>query len=306
MLTGAVVGGSLDYSVHPPALWVRTDGPALYRLTEPSEAYKSMCRPPGLSPDCPLSEASLKPLLPLFEHAKLEHPFASKKKMVYPSLCLSSFTLCAKDGTPRSLLRSMPDGLRAKNRPADAPDDAVYIRGRLAPAAKRASSPWVWAGPVRAWSIDFEARPRDGRPDPILWLCTAHAAYALRPSEAAGGETEVGGAALQHVSSLDRADRSAPDPLASAASRAWAMGDGLAMRLAGEVLAGCREQADPSRAVKLYNLIMTNAWSRLPQADTAGMQRNAAVYEKHLASFLIQVGGGGARVRPLGLRRTCC
>jgi len=120
---------------------------------------------------------------------------------------------------------------------APAESHHVYVRGRLLPSRKGAARPWLWAGPLRAWANEVE-RKRDGRPEPGVWVCGTHAAFML-----------VAGAA-------------ATDDDAHA--RSWQTGDGLLLRFAAEVVHQCREFGDSKRAVKLFNNIMTTAWTRLP------------------------------------------
>ena len=47
--------------------------------------------------------------------------------------------------------------------------------------------PWVRAGPVRAWSIDFEKKGADGRPVAGLWLCSKGAALYMAARHVAVG-----------------------------------------------------------------------------------------------------------------------
>ena len=102
VLSGALLGGTLDYSVAPIGLWLRTER-AIYRCLEAAPSYAPRCRPPGGSPSVPLPEASAIGLLHLFEHmgSGLEQPFQSKKRAAFPILRLRAYEVCGRDGASR-------------------------------------------------------------------------------------------------------------------------------------------------------------------------------------------------------------
>lgn len=302
VLTGAIICGSLDYSVRPAALWVRTDGGCFYRLRDPDEAYTPLFQMPGFSQDTPISEEKVQTMLPLFSPPLLESPFVSKRK-AYPSLRLSTFELLSRRAKPRSVLRAMPNGIRAKKtelgKEAPAANDEVYVRGRLIAYARGASSPWVWAGPLRAWSADFSQTGERGRVEPVLWVCTAHAAYELRPSLAGGSEVAAGSSRRADSSAVSDGRRPAAAPVLNS-TRTWMTGDGLALRLTAEILAGCKEQS-AKRTVMLYNVIVTGAWSRMPKSATAGLARNQFIFQEHVFSLLVEALGD-AKHEPMAAR----
>ena len=135
------------------------------------------------------------------------------------------------------------------------------------PSTEGAATPWIWAGPIRAWAIDYERKGRGGRADPGVWVCCKEAAFLLPASSSATAAT---GAAAH-------ADN-------------WASGDGLLLSLAAETLNQCREHKDPKNALKLFNNIMSNAWARLPAEMTTryGLKRESTVYERHVTMFLME------------------
>ena len=125
---------------------------------------------------------------------------------------------------PRSLVRTLPDGtLKAAQSAAGGADkggDAlhIYVRGQLLPAREGAARPWVWAGPVRAWSADYERKVAvqggGSRLEAGIWVCCKEGAFLLP---------------------VDRAARARPGFAESEAhARSWATGDGLLARLASD------------------------------------------------------------------------
>ena len=172
---------------------------------------------------------------------------------------------------PRSLLRLLPEGtLKAAQQaekaasekdkerdPAAADRLAVFLRAQLLPTKEGAARPWVWAGPVRAWSVDYETAR-----DPGLWVCCSSTAFLLRASRANLGTDSL--------------------------ARSWHTGDGLMVRLAAEMIAGCRAHKEPKNAVKLFNNITWSAWSRLPaDVERKYSVRREVMYEKAVTSFVM-------------------
>jgi hypothetical protein len=270
--TTALLKARLDYSVAPPALWVQTAS-ALYRLTQPAEAYLPLYKPPGGNRNNPMPEVSLvgESMLPVYER-KEAHPFESAKGVVVPVMMLADFELCDGAGGPRALIATLPEGtLRAAQKAqkaaavpsaAGADELDVYVKARVLPNKEGGSRPWVWAGPIRAWSTDLDRRGTDGKLLPGLWLCTKTVAYF---------------APLARASSTSEAHM-----------RSWLTGDGLLTRYAAELLAGCREHRDPRTAVKLFNTICSSAWSRLPAETVKYGVRRETLLEKHVTTFVIE------------------
>ena len=115
----------------------------------------------------------------------------------------------------------------------------VYVRARLIPVGLNANArPWIKAGPVRAWSADFEKRSSDGKPVGGLWLCSKSAALYMSASQ---------------VSTTNEGH-----------NKIWFTHDGLLMHYTAELIAGCKEHRDPRNAVKLYNNLISTAWARVP------------------------------------------
>jgi len=267
-----LVAGCLDYSVTPPALWLQTPC-ALYRLVQPADEYATHYRPPGGNRNQPLAESALVgAMLPVYRRSE-DHPFESAKGNVVPALHLTEFELSDASGTPRSLIATLPEGtLRAAQKAQKAAavpsvtSDAleVYIKARAMPVTEGGSRPWVWAGPIRAWSADLEHRGGDGKLYPGLWLCTKTIAYFAPLVKAATTN--------------------------DAHARSWFACDGLLTRYAAELLAGCREHRDPRTAVKLFNTISSTAWSRLPADVTSklGIKKEATLAERHFTSFVVE------------------
>ncbi|EOD13223.1 hypothetical protein EMIHUDRAFT_247104 [Emiliania huxleyi CCMP1516] len=137
VLSGALLGGTLDYSVAPIGLWLRTER-AIYRCLEAAPSYAPRCRPPGGSPSVPLPEASAIGLLHLFEHTGggLEQPFQSKKRAAFPILRLRAYEVVAS-AVPQSA----------------GPNDVEVTRLMVALSAKArhtATAPWNLARWVMA------------------------------------------------------------------------------------------------------------------------------------------------------------
>ena len=272
VLTTALLKARLDYSVAPPALWVQTAS-ALYRLTQPAEAYLPLYKPPGGNRNNPMPEVALigETILPVYER-KDTHPFESAKGVVVPVMMLADFELCDGAGGARSLIATLPEGtLRAAQKAqkaaavpsaAGADELDVYVKARVLPNKEGGSRPWVWAGPIRAWSTDLDRRGTDGKLLPGLWLCTKTVAYF---------------APLARASSMSELH-----------TRSWLTGDGLLTRYAAELLAGCREHRDPRTAVKLFNTICSSAWSRLPAETVKYGVRRETLLEKHVTTFVIE------------------
>ena len=285
--TGDILAGKVDYTTQPPSVWVRTAA-ALYMLASPADEYAPLYKLPGASRAHPLEESALSgSLLSVFQRHE-EHPFTSKKGLVIPALHLSEFELVDAAGAPRSVLKTLPEGtlraaekaekarLKAAGKEVPAKNDAdesgaspyealnVYVRARLLPVGCSASArPWVRAGPVRAWSIDFDKKGGDGKGVAGLWLCSKGAALYM---------------AAKHVSTASDAH-----------SKAWFTGDGLLVHYTAELLAGCREHRDPRNAVKLYNNLTATAWARMPSEVGAkyGL-RKEVLYEKHVTPFVVE------------------
>ena len=286
--TGPILAGQVDYTTQPPCVWIRT-ATGLYSLTTASNEYAHLYKLPGSSRAHPIDEASLSgSLLSVFRRDE-DHPFTSKKGLVIPALHLSEFELVDANGNPRPVLKTLPEGtLRAAEKlekarltasgkevpPKNEADETgasqfealnVYVRARLMPVGCSANArPWVRAGPVRAWSIDFEKKTPDGKSVAGLWLCSKSAALYM---------------AANNVSTASDAH-----------SKGWCTGDGLLVHYASEVLAGCREHRDPRNAVKLFNMLISSAWARMPTdiSSKYGL-RKEVLYEKHVADFVLEV-----------------
>jgi len=138
------------------------------------------------------------------------------------------------------------------------------VRGQLVPVRAGGASPWLWAGPVRAWAVEHERKGRDGKSDAGLWVCCKHGALLLCASS-------YGTASSAHVDH-------------------WLTGDGLLLRFAAEIIAGCREHREPKSAAKLYNTIVSQAWGSLsPQLSSKyGLKRDSVLYERHTATYVIE------------------
>ena len=61
----------------------------------------------------------------------------------------------------------------------------VHLRARLLPRGLTAGArPWLYAGPVRAWSVDFEKKPGEAKATPGLWVCCKSSALFMRVTHA--------------------------------------------------------------------------------------------------------------------------
>lgn len=211
--------------------------------------------------------------------------------LVVPAVHMAEFELSDPTGGARSLIATNPQGtLRAAQKTAQratekaekakgATDKAassraaaaaasdslhVYVKARIMPHKEGGSRPWVWAGPIRAWSVDYEKKSADGKPAPGLWMCCKSVAFFA--------------------------------PLASASvhaephARSWFTGDGLRAFLATELLRGCREHRDPRTAVRLYNNLVSAAWARLPHEISGkfGMRREVLYEKEEVAAFVME------------------
>mgnify|MGYP007078078561 CR=1 FL=1 len=83
------------------------------------------------------------------------------------------------------------------------------------------------------------------------------------------------------------------------------------LRLTSEIVDQCRKHRDPRNALKLFNNILTNAWSRLPADVTGkyGLKRETVLYERHVTAFImeaLQVRCGCSAVAALLLHRIAC
>lgn len=262
-----IVGGAMDYTTEPAVMWVRTVG-AMYRLLQPSTEFAHLYKAPGSSRASPLGESGISPLLELYQQNE-EHPFSTKKGAILPALRLTNFEVCDAAASPSEIFRTLPEGtLKAARTAAGAAGASdklhVYLRAQLVPLRGGCARPWVWVGPVRAWSADYERKSPAGKAVAGLWVYCSEAAFYVTAAEAA----------------------SVSEPHA----RCWATNDGLLVRLASEVVQQCKAHRDPRGAAKLFNTIINNAWSRLPtEVERAyGLKRDVVVYEKHTVRFLVE------------------
>ena len=71
-------------------------------------------------------------------------------------------------------------------------------------------------------------------------------------------------------------------------AKLWASGDGLLVHYAAELLAGCREHRDPRNAVKLFSMITTSAWARMPSDVAKAHKKEVSmprIAERRLLAF---------------------